>query len=113
MLDSKSMDALSEILRVIKLDSAIYFNAEMSEPWCLASPESRTLAPVLSQGEAHVIIYHLLCEGRAYVQLEDGERVTLLPGQNGYAGSERNGLRSADAGQWQGSFRLDPSTKPR
>ena len=80
MLDSKSMDALSEILRVIKLDSAIYFNAEMSEPWCLASPESRTLAPVLSQGTAHVIIYHLLCEGRAYVQLEDGERVTLLPG---------------------------------
>ena len=50
------------------------------EPWCLASPESRTLAPVLSQGAAHVIIYHLLCEGRAYVQLEDGERVTLLPG---------------------------------
>ena len=42
------MDALSELLRVIKLDSAIYFNAEFSEPWCLASPESRVLAPVLA-----------------------------------------------------------------
>jgi len=74
------MDALSEILRVIKLDSAIFFNAEFSEPWCLASPESRRLAPVLAQGAGHVIIYHLLCEGRAYAELEDGERVALSAG---------------------------------
>jgi AraC-like DNA-binding protein len=74
------MDALSEILRVIKLDSAIYFNAEFSEPWCLASPESRTLAPVLMREPGHVIIYHLLCEGRAFAQLQGGRRVALSPG---------------------------------
>ena len=74
------MDALSEILRVIKLDSAIYFNAEFCEPWCLASPESRTLAPMLAPGAGHVIIYHLLCEGRAFVQLLDGERIALVAG---------------------------------
>jgi len=74
------MDALSEVLRVIRLDSAIFFHAEFSEPWCLASPESRTLAPMLAQGSAHLIIYHLLCEGRAYVQLQDGERVELSAG---------------------------------
>ena len=74
------MDALSEILRVIKLDSAIYFNAEFCEPWCLASPEARSLAPILARGDAHLIIYHLLCEGRAYVQVRDGERVELCAG---------------------------------
>jgi AraC-like DNA-binding protein len=74
------MDALSEILRVIKLDSAIYFNAEFSEPWCLASPEACTLAPILVHGAAHVIIYHLLSEGRAYVEIEDGQRVELSAG---------------------------------
>jgi AraC-like DNA-binding protein len=74
------MDALSEILRVIALDSAIYFNAEFCEPWCLASPESRTLAPLLAPGAGHVIIYHLLCEGRAYVQLQSGDRVALSAG---------------------------------
>jgi AraC-like DNA-binding protein len=74
------MDALSEILRIIKLDSAIYFNAEFSEPWCLASPESRTLAPLLAGRAAHVIIYHLLSEGRAYVRLKDGERIALSTG---------------------------------
>ena len=74
------MDALSEVLRVIKLDSAVFFNAEFSEPWCLTSPESRALAPVLAPDAGHVIIYHLLCEGRAYVQLHDGERLALSAG---------------------------------
>jgi AraC-like DNA-binding protein len=74
------MDALAEILRVIKLDSAIYFNAELSEPWCLASPEASTLAPILASSGGHVIIYHLLSEGRAHVQVDGGERVALTPG---------------------------------
>ena len=74
------MDALSEILKVIKLDSAIFFNAEFSEPWCLTSPQSRELAPVLARGAGHLIIYHLLCEGRAYAQMEGGERVALEAG---------------------------------
>ena len=73
------MDALSAVLRVINLESAIFFNAEMSEPWCLLSPEAQTLAPVLARGPRHVIIYHLLTEGHAYVEL-DGERVALAAG---------------------------------
>jgi AraC-like DNA-binding protein len=74
------MDALSEVLRFIKLDSAIFFNAEFSEPWCLSSPQSHTIAPILAPGTGHVILYHLLCEGRAYVQLQDGEPVPMAPG---------------------------------
>jgi AraC-like DNA-binding protein len=74
------MDALSEVLRVVKLDSAIFFNAEFSEPWCLCSPEARAIAPVLAPRAGHVIVYHLLCEGRAYARLEDGEPVALEAG---------------------------------
>jgi AraC-like DNA-binding protein len=74
------MDAVSEILRVIKLDSAIYLNGEFSEPWCIWSPKASALAPLLVRGGAHVIIYHLLCEGRAYFEVEDGERIELLAG---------------------------------
>ena len=74
------MDALSEILRVIKLDSAIYLNGEFSEPWGVASPHSRVLAPIFTKCPGHVIIYHLLCEGRATVQLHDGTQIALVPG---------------------------------
>jgi AraC-like DNA-binding protein len=74
------MDALSEILRVINLDSAIYFNAELSEPWCFASPAAHTLAPVFVHGAQHVIIFHFLAEGRAFTQVQGGERVPLAAG---------------------------------
>ncbi len=74
------MDALSELLRVIKLDSAVYINAELSEPWCLASPEAQVLAPILARSGDHLIIYHLLSEGRAYIEMPDGERVMLSAG---------------------------------
>jgi AraC-like DNA-binding protein len=74
------MDALSELLQAIRLDSAIYFHAELSEPWCLTSPDSRLLAPILAHGGGHVIIYHLICDGGAYVQPQDGDRVVLSAG---------------------------------
>ena len=74
------MDALAEILKVIKLDSAIYLNAEFSEPWCIVSPGSSALAPMFMREGAHVIIYHLLCEGQAYCEIDDGERIELSAG---------------------------------
>jgi AraC-like DNA-binding protein len=74
------MDALSEILRVIRLESAIFINAELSAPCCLASPDSQLLAPILASRGGHVIIYHLIRDGRPYIQSPDGERVALAAG---------------------------------
>jgi len=74
------MDALPEVLRVIRLDSAIFFNVEFSEPWRLTSPESRMLVPILARDGGHVIIFHLLSEGQAYAELKEGERVSLSAG---------------------------------
>jgi AraC-like DNA-binding protein len=74
------MDALSEVLRVIKIDSAIFLNGEFSEPWCVATPESCVLAPMLARVPGKVILYHLLCEGRAHLQMPDGARMELSAG---------------------------------
>src|SRR5260370_27413920 len=74
------MDALSDVLRVIKIDSAIFLNGEFSEPWCVATPESCVLAPMLARGPGRVMIYRLLCEGRAFFQSPDGVRITLSAG---------------------------------
>ena len=59
------MDVLSEVLRVVKLQGALFFNGEFSSPWSFCSPHSRTVAPYVAPGAHHVIIYHLLTEGRA------------------------------------------------
>jgi len=73
------MDALSEVLKVVKLESAFFFNAEFSAPWSYRSPDSCKLAPYISQPTGHVIVYHLLTEGRAFAQVGD-ERIVLGPG---------------------------------
>ena len=73
------MDALSEVLKAVKLDSAFFFNAEFAAPWCFQSPNAGKLAPYINQSSGHVIVYHLLLEGRAYGRLGD-ERLEILPG---------------------------------
>jgi hypothetical protein len=74
------MDVLSELLRVIKLDGALFFRGEFSAPWCLHSSRSSEMAPYLSPGAEHLIIFHLLTEGQAYARLPDGQREELGPG---------------------------------
>jgi AraC-like DNA-binding protein len=74
------MDVLSEILRVVKLDGALFFNGEFSAPWCLRTAQSNEWAPLLSPQAQHMIIYHFLTEGRAYARLLDGKREELVAG---------------------------------
>ncbi len=75
------MDVLSEVLKAVRLDGALYYNAEFSAPWCVGQPASHAMAPYLSPESRHVIIYHLLTEGRGYVHLEGDDR--SLPLQAG------------------------------
>ena len=75
------MDVLSEVLKAVKLDGALFYNAEFSAPWCFHSPASRNLAPYLSRDSRHVIIYHLLTEGHGFARVEGDDRpVTLNAG---------------------------------
>ena len=74
------MDLLSDILKVVKLDAAIFFNGEFSAPWCFSARRSKDIAHYLSPHAGHLIIYHLLTEGRAYARLADGPRLELTAG---------------------------------
>ena len=75
------MDVLSQVLKAVKLDGAIFYTAECSAPWGFRSPPSRIMAPYLSPDPKHVIIYHLLTEGRGYAHVEgDGRPVPLNAG---------------------------------
>jgi AraC-like DNA-binding protein len=74
------MDVLSEVLKVVKLEGALFFNAEFSAPWCVSNPGGPTVAPYFSAEAKHVILYHFLTEGRAYARLPGGKRVELSAG---------------------------------
>jgi AraC-like DNA-binding protein len=68
------MDVLSEVLKAVKLDGALFYNAEFSAPWCFCSPPSPSLAPYLSADSKHIIIFHLLTEGRGHAEVEGEAR---------------------------------------
>jgi AraC-like DNA-binding protein len=70
------MDALSELLRVVKLNGALFFNAECGAPWCVLSPPSKSFAPHVASASSHIIEFHLIAEGRAYIRV--GEETTPL-----------------------------------
>src|SRR6185295_10083009 len=74
------MDAFSEILSGVKLNGAVFFTAEFSAPWGLTTPASRLMAEKVAPGAAHLVLYHLLIDGAAVVEMEDGESVALDPG---------------------------------
>lgn len=74
------MDVLSEVLSAVRLDGALFFNAEFSAPWCMRSSGAEGIAPLLPSPGAYVIPFHFLTDGRAYAALEDGERVELNAG---------------------------------
>jgi hypothetical protein len=74
------MDVLSDVLRVVKLDGALFFHGEFSAPWCFKSSQSAAITACLSPHAGHLVIFHFLTEGRAYAKLEDGTREELTAG---------------------------------
>ena len=75
------MDALSEILQSVKLEGAVFYKAEFTAPWGFRSPPTCEVAAFLRKGPKHVIVYHLLTQGRARCEVEHStHRVELVPG---------------------------------
>lgn len=76
----EQMDAISEILSGVKLNGAVFFTAEFSAPWGFSMPASNVMAERLAPGAAHIVLYHLVIEGGAVIELADGRSIELTPG---------------------------------
>jgi hypothetical protein len=74
------MDVLSTVLKTVRLESAVFYNAEFSAQWSFRAPRSCLVAPYLSLEPRHVIFYHLLTDGLAYANVADGMRIALSAG---------------------------------
>jgi AraC-like DNA-binding protein len=68
------MDALSELLRAVKLSGAMFFNAEASKPWRVGAPSSNKLGRLVAPAASHVIEFHLVTQGTGYIRV--GEETT-------------------------------------
>jgi AraC-like DNA-binding protein len=74
------MDALSDLLRVVRLDAAYFYPVEAAEPWSVESVGAEELAPRILPGAEHLIAYHVLTKGRCFAGIVGEEQVEMLPG---------------------------------
>jgi AraC-like DNA-binding protein len=74
------MDAFSEVLSGIRLTGAVFFSAEFSAPWGFSTSEPKTMAAKIAPGAEHLVLYHLVIEGGAVIELTDGKSIALQAG---------------------------------
>jgi AraC-like DNA-binding protein len=74
------MDAFSAVLSEVKLTGAVFFRAEFSAPWGFSTSEPGVMAAKVAPGAAHLVLYHLVIDGGAHIELADRNTITLAPG---------------------------------
>mgnify|MGYP003579319747 CR=1 FL=1 len=60
------MDVLSEVLRVVRLTGAVYFEVTAACPWVSKSPPTSLIKAAVMPEAEHVIPFHIVTLGRAW-----------------------------------------------
>jgi len=69
------MDALSDVLKSVRLEGAVYLNAEFTAPWCVRGELGFASVRERLAGADHVAFFHFLTEGACKVRLAEGGAV--------------------------------------
>src|SRR5262245_36228888 len=69
MPQNLAMDALSELLRAVKLSGAFFHKSRCRAPWLLKAPRSCLFLPYVAPHATHCIEFHHVSSGRAFVRL--------------------------------------------
>jgi AraC-like DNA-binding protein len=98
----RQADVLSDVLRSVRLTSAVYFDMELRSPWAAEAPPSREIAAVVMPGAQRVMEYHLIARGSCWahrvgdepVRLNEGDLI-VFPQGDPHVLSSAPGMRSA------------------
>ena len=79
--DRPGMDALSDVLRVIRLAGAVFLEAEFTAPWCVSGKVSPDVCRAFQVAPRHVIASHCVTEGRMQLKVQGAEPVDIRAGE--------------------------------
>src|SRR3954453_2326127 len=74
-------DALSDVLKTVRLTGATYFDVAAQEPWTVHSPARELILPKILPGADRLIAYHVVTAGRCFASLVGGEAIPLRAGE--------------------------------
>jgi AraC-like DNA-binding protein len=75
------MDALSDVLRVIRLSGGIFLEAHLTAPWCFKGRLSPDDCKAFQVAPRIVIATHYVVSGQMRVQVEGGEEIEVRAGE--------------------------------
>jgi AraC-like DNA-binding protein len=74
------MDALSDVLRAVRLTGAVFFDVEASDPWVAETPAGPSIVRNIFPDADHLMSYHVVTHGSCWACPLDGEPVELRAG---------------------------------
>jgi AraC-like DNA-binding protein len=96
------MDAVSDVLRAVRLTGAVYFDIQASEPWVAETPAGPSIVGRMFPGSDQLISYHVLIRGTCWAGVFDETPMQLAPGDiimfphgDAHVLSSAPGMRSA------------------
>ena len=74
-------DALSNVLRTVRLTGAAFFDVVAKAPWVAEQPGPEMILPKILPGAEHMIAYHVVAEGRCFANIIGGEPIAVKAGE--------------------------------
>jgi AraC-like DNA-binding protein len=74
------MDALSDVLRAVRLTGAVFFDLHASDPWVAETPPGRAIVNSIFPDTEHLISYHVVTRGACWGSLLDEAPLRLEAG---------------------------------
>jgi AraC-like DNA-binding protein len=74
-------DALSDVLRTVRLTGATFFDVVARNPWCAEQPTREMVLPKVLPGAEHLISYHLVTEGSCFAGIVGQEQFAVEAGE--------------------------------
>jgi len=74
------IDALSDVLKTVRLNGAIVFDIDAYAPWGVETPPPRLFAPLVMPEADHIIEYHVITEGCCYASVAGEQPVRVEAG---------------------------------
>lgn len=75
------MDALSDLLRVVRFAGGVFLEANFRPPWCVRSQVSPVDCGLSSQADVALVAFHYVLDGRVRVRVGNEPPRTARPGE--------------------------------
>lgn len=97
------MDVLSDVMRVVRMTGAVYFDVHAKAPWVAESPPGPVICACVMPDFEYIICFHIVMSGGCWVQLADESQpairleagdAVIFAGGDGHVMASEPGKRS-------------------